>query len=199
MVYDGGFAGKTGGSGGSRGGGGSWFDKFSSNKYASAIFGGIGAALTSDPKDTSNAQKRQKAIRDAEAAVVSSDIIDHGDFERARGGNAPSIEDVAADYEKDLIQSPPPITPEIKTTLDFINMKNQQKNQLAMMMPAQPPTAKMTPERKQQLGFWQTGIHSQELIDTMSGRWQASAQKDRDAWLAGGGGLYDKSKGHSWD
>lgn len=200
MVYDGGFAGKTGGSGGSRGGGGSWFDKFSSNKYASAIFGGIGAALTSDPKDTSNAQKRQKAIRDAEAAVVSSDIIDHGDFERARGGNAPSIEDmaagggnapsiedVAADYEKDLIQSPPPITPEIKTTLDFINMKNQQKNQLAMMMPAQPPTAKMTPERKQQLGFWQTGVHSQELINTMTGRPRQIEQKARDAWLAGGG------------
>jgi len=47
-------------------------------------------------------------------------------------------------------------------------------------------------------GFMQTGIHSQEQIDTMSGRFQASAQKDRDAWLAGGG-IQNKNKGPIWD
>ena len=48
-------------------------------------------------------------------------------------------------------------------------------------------------------GYMSTAVHSQEQIDTMSGRWQASAQKDRDAWLAGGGGLHNASKGRSWD
>lgn len=48
-------------------------------------------------------------------------------------------------------------------------------------------------------GFMSTGIHSQEQIDTMSGRWQESAQKDRDDWLSGGGGIYDSSQGRSWD
>ena len=82
MVYDGGFAGKTGGSGGSGGGsgGGSWFDKFRSNKYASAIFGGIGAALTSDPDDTSNAQKRMKALKGAGFGEEVADIKEVGAF-----------------------------------------------------------------------------------------------------------------------
>jgi len=48
-------------------------------------------------------------------------------------------------------------------------------------------------------GYMETGVHSQSQIDTMSGRWKESAQKDRDAWLAGGGGFYDASKGRSWD
>ena len=141
-----------GGYGGSSGGGGSWFSKLQSNPYASAIFGGIGAALTTDTKDKSNAALRMEALREAEYGEEVKDIEEVGDLKRATGGKTPSIEDLAAEHEKNMIKSKSPITPEIQLTLDLIDRQNKLKNQMAMRTRSvQPPTAIMSPERQQQL------------------------------------------------
>lgn len=81
---------------------------------------------------------------------------------------------------------------------DYVNKQNQQASAISNSQNQNIDWATYHSQAKGG-GYMSTGVHSQEQIDTMSGRWQASAQKDRDAWLAGGGGLYDKSKGHSWD
>jgi len=150
-----------GGYGGSSGGGGSWFSKLQSNPYASAIFGGIGAALTTDTKDKSNAALRMEALRGAEYGEEVKDIEEVGDLKRATGGDAPSFTelevekraiDLAAEHEKNMIKSKSPITPEIQLTLDLIDQQNKHRNQVAMRMQStQPPTAIMSPERQQQL------------------------------------------------
>jgi len=48
------------------------------DKLISAVGGGIGAALTSDPTDTSNAAKRQAAVSAAETDVEVEDIEAQG-------------------------------------------------------------------------------------------------------------------------
>ena len=59
------------------------------DKLISAVGGGIGAALTSDPTDTSNAAKRQAAVSAAETDVEVEDIEAQGQQDRATGGVTP--------------------------------------------------------------------------------------------------------------
>lgn len=56
------------------------------NNLISAVGGGIGAALTSDPTDTSNAAKRRAAVSAAETDVEVEDIEAQGQKDRATGG-----------------------------------------------------------------------------------------------------------------
>tara|TARA_Y100000310_G_C20566450_1_gene755736 strand:- start:468 stop:1001 length:534 start_codon:yes stop_codon:yes gene_type:complete len=81
---------------------------------------------------------------------------------------------------------------------DYVNKQNQQASAISNSQNQNIDWATYHSQAKGG-GYMSTGVHSQEQIDTMSGRWQASAQKDRDAWLAGGGGLHNASKGRSWD